>query len=214
MGAPARWTCRLDITGPHGMQRASGVLVALGERTHLAVLTVGHALFHPQAGLATRVQISLAAQGDRWPWGQAAVGPEALAISQRWKEQADLDQDYGMIFFPASALRGARPEGAPITRLEDHELHGLSVMVTGYPVDQAPDGHPWVSAGTVQGCGPHRLVSLCDTGPGQAGGPLYAFVRGQWRCVGLHQGRGAAHQALRVTGHLIGDARRWADRFG
>jgi glutamyl endopeptidase len=191
---PASAVAQLIVTASDGQEfGATGSFIRPN-----VVLTAGHALFVPGTGSARgavrKVVVVPGRNGTGPPPFGAAVATGDY-IPDAWRLHALPDFDYGLIFVPPTNAVGP----FQVAALPDNELRGLSVLISGYPVDK-PIGTQWYDKRTIAAVSGGQVAYDIDTETGQSGSAVFAFHDGAATAVTVHRfGDPAANYGTRIT---------------
>lgn len=194
---PASAIAHLLVTTSDGQEFG-----ATGTFIHPRVLlTAGHALHIPGGGSASgpvqRVVVAPGRNGASLPFGADAA--QNIWVHPHWRAHVLRDFDCGLVLVPALPSVGT----FGIAALDDHELQGLEVLISGYPDDQSA-GTQWRDLRTIAAVSPGQVAYDIDTEVGQSGSAVFSWKDQRATAVAIHQfGDEYVNYGTRITRSLL-----------
>ncbi len=145
--SPFRKICDLVITAGDST-RHSGTAWFISPRT---LVTCGHCLFvfspgTAAHGMVNKVLVMPARNGETQASkslvGWVEVTQENFRVHDRWRNEGNLDFDYGVIILPPNQALGGQVGFFNFDHFTDQRLDESRPTLSGYP-DNAPDGTQW-----------------------------------------------------------------------
>lgn len=201
---PWRCVCMLRATAADGsLWFGSGWLA--GPRL---VVTAGHVVhIAARGGWVREIEVIPGADGAGRPFG-SAISRRFRSVSG-WVRDQDPGLDYGAILLPPDAAFGAHLGYFGIASLDDGDLAGNTVQLSGYPADK-PTGTNWHHAREIQRVEPKILYYDIDTAGGQSGAPVWTELGGNRYVVGIHSGgHVTGNSAVRLTDTVYDNIIAW-----
>lgn len=200
---PARVIAQLVTVTRDGAEfAATGCFVA-----PQTLLTAAHALYihtdNPQRqGMVREVTVIPGRMGlNGFPFGHYTVGPQNLYVPQQWAS-ASIAHDYALVYVPPL------PVDLGVMRtvaLNDEQLRGLEVFISGYPLDKPP-GTQWYDTRRITAVASTELFYDIDSEIGDSGAPIFAYREGVAYVVGVHRyGTNQRNFGTRITGEVLAD---------
>lgn len=178
---PWRRICQLDLKGPRGIFKGTGWLAGPG-----TVVTAGHCVHYPAffGGWADAITVAAGRTGDACPFGR--IDSEHFSTVNLWLDGLDADHDIAAIHLPEPL--GLRTGLFPMQRMEDADLVGRTVNVSGYPTDKELAKAQYHHANRIMAVTGRRLFYEVDTVSGQSGAPVWVQDDAEAPpvCVGIH----------------------------
>lgn len=212
--SPFRKICDLEITTADG-SRKSGTAWFITPRT---LVTCGHCLFvfspgTSAHGIVRRVRVMPARNGEmdasKSLVGWAEVPPENLRVHDRWRNEGNLDFDYGVIILPPDQPLGAEVGIFKVQDFSEQALTGARATLSGYP-DNVPEGTQWTETNPIKQVASAHLFYDIFTVGGQSGSPLYfSGSEGQTACAIHNFGNVPFNRGVRITPSVISQLNAW-----
>lgn len=178
---PWRRICQLDLAGPLGIYKGTGWLA--GPAT---VITAGHCVHYAPffGGWADRITVCAGRTGEARPFGK--LESEHFSTLTVWVEGQDADHDMAAIHL--SEPLGLRTGAFPMLAMEDADLVGRLVNISGYPTDKELAKVQYHHANRIMAVTARRLFYDIDTVSGQSGAPVWVQEDAGAApvCVGIH----------------------------
>lgn len=205
---PWNGNCQLIITFTNG-NRARGTGWFMSPRV---VVTAGHCVHEGEGGnFYQSVEVIPGMNGTTMPFNSQVCPASRLRASQGWQASGTLADDYGAILLtdPFVGPNGSSPYILTPVALNDAELTGLGIGISGYPGDKAT-GTQWRDQGIIQSILPNRLRYSVDTFSGHSGSAVFV-TQGARRAVGIHNYGGCPNKCTRITASVLSNLNSWRD---
>jgi glutamyl endopeptidase len=200
---PARVIAQLILVLRDGSERgATGTFI--GPRT---LLTAAHPLYRfdddpVKAGRVDHVVVIPGRDAGNYPFGFGKSS--SFYIPDEWINHRSAAHDYALVFI--DSRQGDDDVMKPVV-LDDTQLRGLHVYLSGYPTDKSV-GTQWHHDGPIRDVSSSQLLYDIDTEDGQSGSAVFAFNEGTAYVVGVHRfGEPTGNLGTRVTPDVLNDIR-------
>ena len=212
--SPFRKICDLVITAGDST-RHSGTAWFISPRT---LVTCGHCLFvfspgTAAHGMVNKVLVMPARNGETQASkslvGWVEVTQENFRVHDRWRNEGNLDFDYGVIILPPNQALGAQVGFFNFDHFTDQRLDESRPTLSGYP-DNAPDGTQWFETNPIKEVTPARLFYDIFTFAGQSGSPVFFAEPNQQTACAIHSfGNVPFNSGVRITPAVIAQLNAW-----
>jgi V8-like Glu-specific endopeptidase len=212
--SPFRKICDLVITAGDST-RHSGTAWFISPRT---LVTCGHCLFVFQPGTAAHGMVNkvlvMPARNGETQASQSLVGwvevtQENFRVHDCWRNEGNLDFDYGVIILPPNQALGAQVGFFNVGHFPDQTLDESRPTLSGYP-DNAPDGTQWFETNPIRQVAPAHLFYDIFTFAGQSGSPVFFADTAQQTACAIHNfGNVPFNSGVRITPAVIAQLNAW-----
>lgn len=211
--SPFRKICDLVITAADSTPH-SGTAFFISPRT---LVTCGHCLFVFQPGTSAhgmvRKVLVMPARNGETDASQSLVGwvevdQDSMRVHDRWKDEGNLDFDYGVIILPDQTM-GNHLGVFNCEHFSDQDLQDARPTLAGYP-DNVPDGTQWRETNPIKQVKPAHLLYDIFTFGGQSGSPVFfADDAGQTACAIHNFGNVPFNRGVRITPAVKAQLNAW-----
>jgi V8-like Glu-specific endopeptidase len=209
--SPWSGNCQLIIEFANG-ERARGTGWFLSPRL---IVTAGHCV-HAGAGedYFKSIEVIPGMSGPSMPFGSIVCPKENLRASAAWISNGSVSDDYGAIILPSafSNSSGTSPAVYSVSVLDDTQLQGLGIGLSGYPADK-PTGTQWMDQGPISSFSAKRLNYTIDTFGGHSGSAVFTSDSNR-AIIGIHNYGGCPNKCTRINSSVMSDLNQWLSETG
>lgn len=212
--SPFKKICDLRIIANDGTPH-SGTAWFIAPRM---LITAGHcvSVFRRNTsihGLVRSIRVMPARNGETdpsgSPFGWVEVDRENLRVHERWRDDGDVEFDYGAIILPPDQPLGATIGVFNTRPFTDAELQNATATLSGYP-DDVPEGTQWRETNPIRRVGARQVQYDIFTVRGQSGSPLFFGNPSVQEVCAIHNLGGAPFNiGVRITQDVINQLRSW-----